>query len=296
MQLETDIQFHTNIGTIADIEQLNSPIPFKDIHEAFASTKYGEILAGNIRYERFKPLHISPQEWYTLLGDDVNNLTHLTYTFNLAHDFLTTNNDALQQNTNGYLEKSIFNQDEEQKLLLSALIHDWGEAVVGDIPFDIKTEEDEELEFHAFDQIIHEINEQTSINLDSNFIKETLLEVVFGMDSKLSKAFNAIERLGYLTTGIKAWFKSTEIQEDDPILSQNLEQLANNVLLNQIPTLIEYASIYPAVHKYLTSHEESISQAFLSSSASSFKTFEGEALLEKINTFNKARRDWFYWI
>jgi len=58
------------------------------------------------------------------LGADVNNLTHLTLTYGLARSFVLHQEEA---------DPNFLTNQEKETLLTAALIHDWAEAIVGDL-------------------------------------------------------------------------------------------------------------------------------------------------------------------
>ena len=52
-------------------------LTFREIHERFSATSYGQTLAKNIRWRFFKPPEVTHAEWERLLGPDLN-YRHLT--------------------------------------------------------------------------------------------------------------------------------------------------------------------------------------------------------------------------
>src|SRR3989339_355513 len=64
-----------------------TPEIIEDLFKIFTSTKYGEKLAHNIRYGRYKPQSMSNEEWRNLLGDDVNNLYHALVVYNITKGY-----------------------------------------------------------------------------------------------------------------------------------------------------------------------------------------------------------------
>jgi len=216
-------------------------LTFRDIHERFTATSYGKTLAANIRYRFFKPPEVTHAEWERLLGPDVNNLEHHWVSVRVMRAFLHGNTD--------------FSREEQEILLLTAVSHDWAEAIIGDIPYGQKTtgEEDEEL------RLIPHIAEECFGEELRSGIRATIEQVLQGKPhlrrtgegSKLSHAFEAVEQLGFLGTAGRAWAEARKNDALSPVLHGNLQWLGIEVHAGQMPILLRYAEIYPAVRRYL---------------------------------------------
>ncbi len=271
-------------------------VTFRDIHRTFSNTELGQALAKKTRYDRYKPEEDKPEEvknkeWMRLLGADVNNLEHMHLTHNLTRLFIHYNENPLASWTKPIPADAQFNQRESEDLLLTAIVHDWGEAVTGDKMFDLKKDSDEveELEImHEISQDLYGGGENTEL---LGRIRTVLTDVLPNRSSKLGKAFNAIERIGYLRTGLRAWDLSHTQNEEKQELTTGLQWLTNNVLLNQIPALVEYAQLYPAVHAYLTQNSDRISSAFNDLPDSVFDKYKDE-INEKRSSFEQAQKSW----
>jgi len=88
-----------------------------------------------------------------------------------------------------------------------------------------------------------------------------VLNYLDNLDSKLGRAFNAIERLGYLRIALTAWERSKEIdQKSEAQLFASLRRLACEVVPNHHDQLVEYAKIYPPVALYLDNQKEVIKE------------------------------------
>lgn len=219
-----------------------------EIHEKFEQTDFGKTLAGRVRYERYKPANVSNDQWVELLGADVNNLTHLTLTYGLAQDFIR-NAHALQPD--------LLTDEDEQLLQVAALIHDWAESIVGDISFGDKTATDEIEEQAAF-----EANLASFYNGDTTLINKARTEIVFDHTgkNKLGRVFNAIERVGYLRTALRAG--DHIIHGDAADCDDGLRWLVADVLSQQQKALIAYAETLQPVGQYLANQHDQISLMF----------------------------------
>src|SRR3989339_1894173 len=176
-----------------------TPEIIEDLFKIFTSTKYGEKLAHNIRYGRYKPQSMSNEEWRNLLGDDVNNLYHALVVYNITKEFISENNHLYNQQ---------LSYDEKMTLLLAAIIHDWGEAVVGDISHGLKTETDENNEIKALHKIAKEITKSYRGGILTAQAIESINAVVFDTSTKLGNIFKAIEHIGFFKTAMNAWEQS----------------------------------------------------------------------------------------
>ena len=107
---------------------------------AFSKTEYGRELSDKIRYEKYNLAKLPNAEWISILGLDVDNLWHMMITFGLAQSFI----EQTEKNEPGY-----FSEDEKTTLMLAAIIHDQGEAIIGDISYGDKNAAHEEQEKQA---------------------------------------------------------------------------------------------------------------------------------------------------
>ncbi|MBP6994150.1 HD domain-containing protein [Candidatus Woesebacteria bacterium] len=228
-------------------------VGFSDVHTIFKNANYGKKLAHSVRYDQYRPSSMTKEQWTRMLGADVNNLEHMRLTYGLTRQFIRYCNDAPE----GQTRELTFSHEEQEDLLLTAIVHDWGEAVVGDITFDKKTDIDEAEEQTSIQRIISELFPETP-DIRTR-IHKVVTDVLPNRESKLGKAFNAIERIGYLRTGLNALGSLEEVEEEN---KDNLRWLTNNVLLNQIPTLLKYSEIYPPIRAFLSMNNVRVSQAF----------------------------------
>ena len=237
-------------------------IPFSDISSKFSSTEWGKKLKSNIRWARFKPPEIPDKEWEKVLGADVNNLEHLVLTRGLTSSFLKGCETTGEEGKGGIKEAASFSTEEQELLLLTATVHDWGEAIKGDINFYLKTTKDHTEEMHELVIMIKEILGQMfeeKDRKDIEVITNQIVGILTHTDSKLGKAFNAIERVGYIRTSIRAYNESEKRGEK---LKVPLRNMACRSLPDQIRVLVDYAKIYPPVAAYIKYHKDTIDKVF----------------------------------
>jgi hypothetical protein len=256
------------------------------IHSAFAETEYGRRAAESIRYERYNLEGSSHEEWVALLGPDVNGLTHGPLTRQLAKSFIRHSQ---------YLQPGLLNDSEEMLLEVTAIAHDWGEAIkgIGDTTYSDNTDEKKNKE-----------KAELLANLDSFYeggtddVRELILtgiqEVAFnsGGNEKLARVFNAIERVGYVRTALRAAevINSGQYPEHDA----GLRWLIADVFANQIAKLDEYAGDYAVVDLYLINQHHVISEAFKMIGYEEFLNYENETQRsQKIKEFCDAQGVWF---
>ncbi|MBI2595034.1 MAG: hypothetical protein HYW38_02145 [Candidatus Colwellbacteria bacterium] len=229
-------------------------VSFEEIYELFANSSYGEILRQAIRYAPFKPESVSNEKWVEVLGPDVSNLEHLKFTLSLTQDFLrfSANPHKEWMSRERELEELKFDSDDVEMLCLTAIIHDWGEAVVGDIPWGDKKTSHSEAELIILKRQIKELcNKRFGILISKmNMAAEVALG---GENTKLGQAFNAIEMIGYGSTALKAW---EQWRNFDGVLSQNLFKLAKQVAGGHLQTWQKQAEIYPGTHHWLLQNEK----------------------------------------
>lgn len=251
---------------------------FIDIYGKFSTSKYGKKLERCIRWKRYNTGNLTNAKWEKLLGPDANNLKHLKLTYDQTREFIA---------------RSMFSTKEQEDLLLGAIIHDWAEAVIGDLTFDLKTEAGRNAEYRALKKIAEEIFPEERHKKFLERMQKIIYEVVSDGERKLGKAFNAIERIGYLTTGIRAWRESKKAKGET---KNGLLWLANNVLSGQVIKLIEYSEIYPAVFEELKKNASIINSAYASIPENSFYNYPKSEKIKKIKQLNLARQNWEKWI
>lgn len=235
---------------------------FIDIHNVFGSTLWGDKLKRNVRYGPFKSLGVSNKDWEKALGGDVNNFEHLRLTYGLTRWFIGNS-------------PGLFTEKEKELLLLTSIVHDWGEAMVGDIPYPVKTQQNEEEEMRYLGAFIVRV-----LGKPYKAIVPDIQKVLTDKESKLGKAFNAIEKIGYVRTGIKAWQESRKV---DGVLGERFVDMGHSVVPRTLADLVVYSEEYPSVFLFLNSHRAVISEVIESTAKTKYK---GEAW------FKSAQSSW----
>ena len=246
-------------------------ISFEKIHQMFARTNYGYILKHRIRWSLFKPTEYSDSEWEKVLGPDANNLDHLLIACRLTKNFLQK-------------EKS-FSKQEQELLLFTSIVHDWAEPVVGDIMRYVKTKEDDVRELKLLRNVLVEVL-GTTIDME---IVQKACAILRNKESKLGRAFNTIETLGYFETAIRAWEQSHKVNGD---LKLRLKWLTSNVLLIDVSKLIKLSPRYKSVQIFMNKHKALIEHAFSKMPESVFKFHRHNKIEYYQRMFERQKKLW----
>lgn len=241
---------------------------FSELHRKFAGSHHGVHLGQQIRFGRYKPETISNAEWSQApLGADVNNLSHMPLTKGLARAYLKNQD-----------KQKALNRTDSQMLLLAAIAHDWAEAISDDKMFDQKTvsEDDQEASIMLF------LLKRT---LGAKLTKDQLMEVysiVKDRQSRLGEVFNAIERVGYLRTGLNAWeagrkpagqVKRGVTGKEEEQLRRAFQWLASNVAGNQVKALLAHAEKHHPIAVYMGNSRGRIEELFKEMPAAIFDNY-----------------------
>ena len=242
---------------------------YYDIHRKFTDSKYGPRLAKQTRWEIYKPKRMSDQEWHVMLGADSNNLAHMPFVFEIAKEIIER-------------IKPDLSEIDKQDLLYTSMVHNWGKVDVGDITYERKTSEHIKFEHEVFERVYQEI-------LATEEKLNTSLSLLGG-SGRLASIFKVIERCGYLKTALKvnAYAKQPEYAN----IKINLHWLVSNVLINQIPKLINDSFLQDGLKAYLLESTDDISDAFYSIGESVFNIYKYDKD-RKIEQFNLAKKVWF---
>jgi len=254
-----------------------------NIHRSFAGTDLGQTLADQVRYDRYKPEAVSNERWVQLLGADVNNLTHMPLTWGLTMSFVSRINAQ---------QPDLLNTHEGQVLQAAALIHDWAEAIVGDITFSEKTSEQETEEHSQLIAILEQFSGETTQDI-WGLVDEAAHSVVFSHEGKLGHMFNTIERVGYLRTALRA---SQHVRAGSaPDCENGLMWIVADVFGNQPITLMDRAADYEPVSDYLRHQSEAIAQAFDIVHPDIFSCYPVQQQAPKYEAFYAAQIAWAEW-
>ena len=189
-------------------------IPHHDIaREALElSPYYSTLLNAPPRFKDFQD-GMTKEEYIGYLGDDVDQSQHMNHTRALTKLFMDHHN----------RQAPTFSPRDLGIMQLAAQTHDWAEAVVGDIPAPKKTAADGKRESEVYGYIFDEL-----LPIFPEF-KEPCKDVIFDKTSRLGRAFNTVEHLGYLMTGLRAGAVSSALPTESPH-RQPLRALADAVV------------------------------------------------------------------
>lgn len=212
-----------------------SPIP---LYKEFEASDYGKDLRQKSRFGTFKPPWTPTKLWTEILGDDVNNLYHMPHTYDIAKRF------ALYEG---------MREAETNRLLITAITHDIGEAKIGDIPLPDKTAADESAERLAYQGIARELWGAK----DGDQLTSQVWSVLGHEDEAMADRFRAIEYIGYCTTAMRAGLVATRLAyglqkapvsrvENDQLVS-GLSGLETMVRTHNYPVLAGYVEKYPSI-------------------------------------------------
>jgi hypothetical protein len=254
------------------------------VHRVFADTEYGQRLSHQIRWERYKPEQVSNEQWQKLLGVDVNNLGHLALTGCMSRSFIRLMNDALP----GY-----FSGEDGSVVVVAGYTHDWPEVIATDKTYSDRTPKDAENEKQVFKQYLKEFYPGCPTEMEQ-IINRAVNEVIYSPSSQgLARDFNAIERVGYMRTALRA---ASHISAGTAAGCQDgFKWLVADAFSNQVTKLISYSRFYPPVESYMKNQSQAISAAFEVVDRAVFLNFRPEQRAQKQLAFNIARMAWGYW-
>jgi len=214
----------------------------QELHEIFSASEYGKKLESQTRFSDFQPATISNDTWVGILGDDVNKLHHMPHTFRIAARF------AIAQE---------MNPADMNTLLVTAMTHDWGKAIIGDIALPQKTKADEHLEEIAFRKIA-----DTLLGAQGEQLSDTVWSVLNYENEQLGDAFSAIENIGYSTTALRAGYMGSLIvnglvkvdlaQKDEVQLVSSLVGFERVLQAKSFPVLKGYVEKFPIIETLLS--------------------------------------------
>ncbi len=222
---------------------------YRDIHETFSRSIFGKKLRESPRFHIFKPDDVNTRHWVEILGDDVNNLNHMIVTLGIAEGFVGSLNGAISL-------------EDKRIICLTAIIHDWAEAVMGDIPLPQKTDEDEKREITVLKELFEIF--LTTNKYGHKVPTEQLDRVcdILSGDDELSLVFKTIEEMGYMKTGLRAWVKKDDFEGQE--LEESLFNLSIDVINRHLVPLIERSRLYPPVMDFLLENADTISDIIAS--------------------------------
>lgn len=220
---------------------------YASLHQDFTNTSWGTTLSQSTRFDSFRVQSaVSPEEWWALLGADVNTLRHIKLTYSMTRWFCD--------------QDPSYTPDKKYQLMLSAIIHDWAESVVGDIPAPLKTSTHDEIEQSELHKIIDAFcaqrPEYAKLQSDMHLVTDT---IIFTQETKLGQAFRAIEIMGYCRTMMRAWKNIPGAEEST---KDALRRLVSSVMIRDYGRLEAMASEYPAIQAFVNdpSHQQIVAK------------------------------------
>jgi 5'-deoxynucleotidase YfbR-like HD superfamily hydrolase len=226
-----------------------------EIHQQFENSPYGKTLFRNVRYTKYKPDSISKTQWNKLLGADGNNLLHLRVLYGLSKALLPHNPDL--------------NNRDKNLLIKLAIVHDWGEAIVGDVPPELKTKAHENAEKIALKDLLDKFNVSES---------QKLLNILFDPENRLHEFFKTIESAGYLRTAIIAWQSSNN---SEPHIREALIKLIEETIEKILIDALSMASEHPHLIYFFEQIKTQLDEIF----SSDIENFTSPAII-------KAKTEW----
>ncbi len=258
------------------------PLSFGRLHRDFAKTVYGQTLASNVRWETYKPAEISKAEWVKMLGADANNLEHMNLMYGMTRAFLRHEHTTA---VNKLHPETPLTKAEREILLLTAVVHDWSEAITGDIPPFMKTDAFRKSEDEAFLKIAHECLD----NILPPKTVGTIISTNTDKHNRIKIIFKVVEEVSFVRTAINAWRQSLVVQNG---AAPSLINLCCNVFRYEIPVMIMNSLKHYAVREYLYGMAEQISEIYDKMPESAFEQYPEEKREKTKNEFMNAKKIW----
>lgn len=252
----------------------------KVLVDEFAATRHGDTLRNASRYDLYRNKNtMSHEAWARLLGRDVNNLLHMSYTLDLAAHL-----ERKRSVSNSPLARG--------RKLKAAGGHDNGEAITGDVLYIHKTDDHFEIEKQAFMEHLPEFYASPEDQVEMAEIAET---IIFDDTSPEGREFNMVEQLGYLQTCLKAWAvvqygKARDFREDDKTA---ILGITASVLGSTLDMTLRYydEATNPEFNQYIIDRRKLMIDAFEHMPLEAFEIF-GERKAERLTAFTRARQEW----
>lgn len=262
----------------AGSQQIDQVFP---LWKAVCGSRQGEILKGSERWVRYKPSQMTEiGELENILGYDVNNLEHMRLTDFIVIAIVDSQNEAIPGS---------FSRKEKNILRKTAMVHDLPEADKCDISYELKTDDDEKKELQLMRLMLKQPVFKEKINEEE--IEEIIL-ILKDKSTKLGEIFNIVESVGYFRTAMVSWRKSKLPEHQESGVSENLIWITNNVLLNQIPKLVDKSKKFVLVERVLDFFEDRVSEAFENMPPEIFDKYEPELREKNREKFEAARIVW----
>lgn len=227
-------------------------IPVAEIYKALVHTPAGKSLRTTLRYNPFRHQRENAKHWRKMLGPSSITYSHMKHVYNLTKRAL------LHEQK---MSHKLFSRMEQETLLLAALCHDFGEAVldknsVGDVPASKKKAQDEKIEQRVFKQVLKslELNPKLKVKMWKSYY-----EVCHNKNSRLYKFFHLIEHVDYMDTALRV---HSNLTNGKNILKRG-KHIIGQILAFSIPVLASSEqNRHHSAHHFLRSRKEKIHKMF----------------------------------
>jgi len=252
MQLIT-VELHVASNYNSFVKQAKLPtIPASEIYKALRHTPAGKSLRANLRYSPFRHNTEDAKHWLEMLGPSAVTYSHMKHVYKITKKAL-----ELEQK----ISNKRFGPIEQETLLLAALSHDFGEAIlddksVGDIPAPKKDPKHEKTEQLVFKQVLKSLKLDPKLKLK---MWKCYRDVCHNKSSRLYKFFHLIEHIDYMDTGIRV---CRNISSGKNKLKQS-RYLIGQILTFSIPLLVDdKKNNYDSTRSFIVLNKETIHEMF----------------------------------
>ncbi len=187
-----------------------------------------------------------------MLGPSAITYSHMKHVYGLAKRFM---HHELE------LNPKKFSQIEQETLLLAAVCHDFGEAIldsksIGDVPATKKRAQDEKIEQRVFKQVLKslELNPKLKAKMWKSYY-----EVCHNKNSRLYMFFHLIEHIDYMDTALRVHKNLTNGKNK----LKRGKRIIGQILAFSIPVLANpEQNQHHSAHHFLRSRKEKIHEMF----------------------------------
>ena len=225
-------------------------IPVSEIYKALIHTTAGKSLRANIRYNPFRHETEAKKHWREMLGPSAITYSHMKHVYKLTKK-------ALQNELK--ISPKKFSRVEQESVLLAALCHDFGEAIldeksVGDIPAPKKKAQHDIIEQHVFKQVLSSLKLNPKLKAK---MWKSYYEVCHNKNSPLYKFFHIVEHIDYMDTGLRVY---KNLVGGKNALKRG-HHLIGQILTFSVPILVESES-YHSAHQFTRINKVQIHEMF----------------------------------
>lgn len=216
-------------------------LPIREIFTAVKKHPAGASLKKIERYDNFREGE-SVKVWREVLGASANTLEHSELFTGIVLSLIKEEGDR-------------YSMEERRKLVLGAVVHDFGEAFingdgVGDIAWYLKTDETDKKEAEIAHRVISGLDVPDELKEDLHTIYK---EVVEGENEKLHLAFKALEKTEYFMTAMKVYQNCRKREGEGKKIIKNEKDMVGKIIVNNLQNNLEvYVEEFPnSIGKYI---------------------------------------------